>query len=122
MRILIIGSEGFIGSNCVKYFTHKGYTIWGVDLFNQSTQLYNYRKISRLSDDLEEIINFDFKKCTEYYGCEKDITSKEQYKFIKLPYRRNSIFKKLKHDENGFVGDNWKSKNTRVNQIKYSNS
>ena len=73
-------------------------------------------------NDLEEIINFDFKKCTEYYGCEKDITSKEQYKFIKLPYRRNSIFKKLKHDENGFVGDNWKSKNTRVNQIKYSNS
>jgi hypothetical protein len=73
-------------------------------------------------NDLEEIINFDFKKCTEYYGCEKDITSKEQYKFIKLPYRRNSIFKKLKHDENGFVVDNWKSKNTRVNQIKYSNS
>jgi UDP-glucose 4-epimerase len=56
MRILIIGSEGFIGSNCVKYFIHKGYTIWGVDLFNQSTQFYNYRKISRLSDDLEEII------------------------------------------------------------------
>lgn len=56
MKILIIGSEGFIGSNCVKYFIHKGYTIWGVDLFNQSTQLYNYRKISRLSDDLEEII------------------------------------------------------------------
>jgi UDP-glucose 4-epimerase len=56
MKILIIGSEGFIGSNCVKYFTQIGYNVWGVDLFNQSTQAYKYNKISRLSDDLVEII------------------------------------------------------------------
>lgn len=76
----------------------------------------------KIWNDSDEIINFDFKKCTEYYGCKKDITSKEQYKFIKLPYRRNSVFKKLKHDENGFVGNNWKSKNTRVNQLNYYNN
>jgi hypothetical protein len=75
----------------------------------------------KIWNDSEEILNFDFKKCTEYYGCEKDITSKEQYKFIKIPYRRNCLFKRMKHDENGFVGNNWKSNNTRVNQLNYYN-
>jgi hypothetical protein len=27
----------------------------------------------------------------------------------------------MKHDENGFVGNNWKSNNTRVNQLNYYN-
>lgn len=56
MKILIIGSEGFIGQNCVAYFTKIGMEVWGVDLFNQSSRNYNYNKISRLSDDFEEII------------------------------------------------------------------
>ncbi|MBI1780629.1 MAG: NAD-dependent epimerase/dehydratase family protein [Sphingobacteriales bacterium] len=32
MKILIIGSEGFIGSHCVSYFLEKGATVTGVDL------------------------------------------------------------------------------------------
>jgi len=32
MKILIIGSDGFIGSNCVAYFTKKGANIWTASL------------------------------------------------------------------------------------------
>jgi UDP-glucose 4-epimerase len=32
MRILVIGSSGFIGANALKYFSQKGYTVDGVDV------------------------------------------------------------------------------------------
>lgn len=32
MKILIIGSRGFIGSNCVSYFQEGGYDVWGADV------------------------------------------------------------------------------------------
>lgn len=59
MKILITGSEGFIGQNCVAYFTQIGFEVWGVDLYNQPSQNYLYNKISRLSDDLEEILKIN---------------------------------------------------------------
>lgn len=32
MKILIIGSKGFIGSHAVKYFQKQGYEVWGCDV------------------------------------------------------------------------------------------
>jgi len=49
---------------------------------------------------------------------EKDIL---KYKEIKIPYRRKSLFKSLKHDENGFDGQKWKDKHTRYNQLRFIN-
>lgn len=42
MNVLIIGSEGFIGSHCVNYFLLKGYTVTGVDLCKKESAAYTY--------------------------------------------------------------------------------
>lgn len=31
-KILVIGSDGFIGSHCIPYFTDRGYEVWGADI------------------------------------------------------------------------------------------
>jgi hypothetical protein len=40
---------------------------------------------------------------------------------VKVPHRRNSTFKSLKHEENGFLGNKWKDQATRWNQLRYHN-
>lgn len=42
-------------------------------------------------------------------------------KKITIPYRRNSTFKLIPHEENGFVKGAWKSGTTRFNQLRYFN-
>jgi len=52
-----------------------------------------------------EIVNDDFTEYTE----------------VKIPHRRKSLFKSLKHDENGFLGNKWKDQATRWNQLRFQN-
>ncbi|MCX7985377.1 MAG: GDP-mannose 4,6-dehydratase [Bacteroidales bacterium] len=40
MRVLIIGSEGFIGSNATNYFVRKGYEVYGADIVIKSAERY----------------------------------------------------------------------------------
>jgi hypothetical protein len=40
---------------------------------------------------------------------------------FEIPHRRESLFKSLKHDENGFIGNRWKDDNTRWNQLRFTN-
>lgn len=40
---------------------------------------------------------------------------------VKIPHRRKSLFKSLKHDENGFLGNKWKDQSTRWNQLRFNN-
>jgi hypothetical protein len=49
---------------------------------------------------------------------EEDI---EKYKTFYIPHRRKSLFKSLKHEENGFIGDKWKDQSTRWNQLRFIN-
>ena len=56
MKILILGSEGFIGSNLVRYYLNKGNSVHGADLMEVGTQKYIYFKISRLSPELDEML------------------------------------------------------------------
>jgi len=49
MKILIIGSKGFIGSHCVDYFKSKNDDIWQADV-NESTDT-NFYKIERQNPD-----------------------------------------------------------------------
>lgn len=61
-HILILGSEGFIGSNIVKHFIQLGHTVTGCDLLEGVDKGYAYFKVSRLSPELEDIFesgNFD---------------------------------------------------------------
>jgi hypothetical protein len=40
---------------------------------------------------------------------------------VKIPHRRISLFKSLKHEENGFLGNRWKDQATRWNQLRFHN-
>ena len=60
MNLLIIGSEGFIGSHCVDYFLSAKHNVWGVDLYEQPSKNYPYSKITRLSPEFDEM--FDMAK------------------------------------------------------------
>lgn len=67
MNILIIGSKGFIGSNCIKYFesTHK---VWGCDVINDFT-INNYSIVDDLQHTLPELFDqFSFDACVNCSG------------------------------------------------------
>jgi hypothetical protein len=44
-----------------------------------------------------------------------------EYTEVKVPHRRKSLFKSLKHEENGFLGNRWKDQATRWNQLRFHN-
>jgi nucleoside-diphosphate-sugar epimerase len=54
-KILILGSEGFIGSHFVEHFMQLGWDVYGCDLFEAPTRAYHYQKVSRLSPELDEV-------------------------------------------------------------------
>jgi hypothetical protein len=55
------------------------------------------------------------------YNCEIVGLPIDKIKTIEIPYRRNSTFKLLNHEENGFINGGWKNITTRYNQLKYQN-
>jgi len=57
MKVLIIGSEGFIGHNCVVYFQQLGWEIYGCDLVDYPRGAYNYTKLSRLQPSFDEVFS-----------------------------------------------------------------
>jgi len=57
----------------------------------------------------------------EIFKCEIVDVDNEEYKKFKFPYRRKSKFRLLEHEENGFVGDGWKSDLIRWNQLRFHN-
>ena len=56
MKILVLGSEGFIGNHLVRHFLFKKQDVCGCDLFEAPATAYSYRKISRLSPELDELL------------------------------------------------------------------
>lgn len=66
MKILVIGSEGFIGKHCVDYFVMKRFEVFGCDLINVISDKYTYTKISRMQPNYSELFsqnNFDVVIC-----------------------------------------------------------
>lgn len=57
MKVLVIGSEGFIGSHCVSYYINKKYTVTGCDLLDYNSNSYEYFKLSRLKPGFEDVLN-----------------------------------------------------------------
>ena len=55
------------------------------------------------------------------YNCEIVGYTFDEYKEIKVPYRRESTFKLLPHEENGYEDGGWKTETTRFNQLRYHN-
>lgn len=62
MKILILGSEGFIGSHCVAHFLAEHHTVYGADLYEQPVHplSYGYIKVTRFLPDFEEMLEQRF--------------------------------------------------------------
>ena len=55
------------------------------------------------------------------YNCEIVGYTFDDYKEIKVPHRRESTFKLIPHEENGYENGGWKNQTTRYNQLRYHN-
>lgn len=54
-------------------------------------------------------------------NCEIVAQRYSEYTEVKIPHRRKSLFKSIKHEENGFLGNKWKDHSTRWNQLRFHN-
>jgi dTDP-glucose 4,6-dehydratase/UDP-glucose 4-epimerase len=57
ISILILGSEGFIGSHLVRYFKNNGYEVYGCDLVSTASCPYHYTKISKEMPEWETVFS-----------------------------------------------------------------
>ncbi len=57
MNILVLGSEGFIGSHLIKHYTARKWDVTGCDQVDLKESEYIYHKISLLSSDLDKLFS-----------------------------------------------------------------
>jgi hypothetical protein len=89
----------------------------------------NYKSSDKLKTyfDSNHVIDYklidliDKNNFGEIVNCEIVELTSDRYKKIKIPYRRESLFKSLKHEENGFLNNKWKDQSTRWNQLRFHN-
>ncbi len=51
MKVLIIGSEGFIGKHLHRYFKEQGHEVWGADVMTRYADLENYFLVDATNSD-----------------------------------------------------------------------
>lgn len=69
MKVLIIGSEGFIGSHLVDFYLLKGYEVIGVDLLDQSRLPISYYQLNHQHDTLSDVLKqYSFDYCINAAG------------------------------------------------------
>lgn len=69
MKLLVIGSEGFIGRNVVNYFGSKGAEVVGCDLCETPSTHYRYTRLSGILPDFDGIIKGElFDACINASG------------------------------------------------------
>jgi hypothetical protein len=60
-----------------------------------------------------------------YHGkiekCEINSVQLEETKAVSIPHRRESLYRTIPHENNGFENNKWKNKATRWNQLKFYN-
>jgi nucleoside-diphosphate-sugar epimerase len=56
-KLLVLGSEGFIGHHVVMFALQHGCTVTGVDLIDKKPAGYQYEKLSLLSADLDSFLH-----------------------------------------------------------------
>jgi hypothetical protein len=77
--------------------------------------------------DSRNIENYELKDLTDngnngiIVNCEIVDVVLDNVKEVKIPFRRKSLFKSLKHEENGFYQNKWKHQATRWNQLRFVN-
>lgn len=69
MKTIILGAQGFIGTNLVNYFLSKNCAVYGIDVVEGNASNYWYQKVSILSSDFETIFNHqNFDVCINASG------------------------------------------------------
>lgn len=93
---------------------------FGLTYFESSSNLKTYYEASFIKNyqliDLSENKNKG-----KIYNCEIIKQDIEENKIVNIPFRRQSLFSLLEHENNGFVNGGWKDINTRYNQLRFSN-
>jgi UDP-glucose 4-epimerase len=63
MKVIIIGSKGFIGQTLLNYFQEKGYEVWGADIVADSMNSERYFQIKDSNADYQAVFQnspYDF--------------------------------------------------------------
>ncbi len=82
-----------------------------LQIYYDANYIRNYKLIDLSGNHNDGII----KDC----GVENVVS--DEYKEIKVPFRRQCKFELLKHESNGFVNNEWKDDATRWNQLRFYN-
>jgi len=88
---------------------------------------YKSNKSLKLYYDADFIENYELVDLSKngnngkIVNCDIQEQTNNRYVEVKIPHRRKSIFKSLKHEENGFLGNKWKDQATRWNQLRFHN-
>lgn len=96
-------------------------------LFTEKTNNYNKSRSLNMYYDTNYIAEYKLKDLSgnqndgEIVNCEVVNNDFSDYTEFKIPYRRQNLFKSLKHEENGFDGQKWKDRHTRYNQLRFVN-
>jgi len=94
---------------------------------NKSFGKYKSKDSLKIYYDANFIDNYELTDLTnndnngKIVNCEIIDEEYDEFTEVKIPYRRKSLFKSLKHEENGFLGNKWKDQATRWNQLRYHN-
>jgi hypothetical protein len=87
--------------------------------YNSSSSLVTYYDANFIED--YKLTDLKGKNNGVIKNCEIVNVNFEEFTNIKIPHRRKCIFKSLKHEENGFMGNKWKDQATRWNQLRFHN-
>jgi hypothetical protein len=79
-------------------------------IYYDSNNIEDYKMVNLVGGEDGKIMNCEI--IDELY---------DEYVECKIPFRRLSHFKSLKHDENGYDGKGWKDHATRWNQLRFHN-
>ena len=80
-------------------------------------QPYQYKE-----GEIVDMVNPRLSKCySKTYNCIPKPLNELEHKRISIPARRNSTFEMIEHKPEGYLEGGWKSKSTRVNQIRFYN-
>lgn len=112
-----------LGENEIKELgTNEAYTLRrNFGDYKSSDSLKCYFDANYISKDYKLIDLSGNKNDAEIFNCEVVEKEFDEYTEILVPHRRESVFKSLKHEENGFLGNRWKDGATRWNQLRYHN-
>ena len=94
---------------------------------NESFGVYKSKNSLKIYYDADFIKNYELvdlsknKNNGKIVNCEIINQEYSEYSEMKIPYRRKSLFKSIKHEENGFLGNKWKDQATRWNQLRFHN-